>query len=206
MSKVAESVLELTPETVAGMSPAEVRRIAAMEIRHMLAEYRKAGRARSGLGALVFGLLLPHFFGSAKDIGCGFLNVAVPFLGPGHLLSGSYILWVLQLGLCALLPFLVWPGYETLGYAIGVSYTLGVLFNLLSFFVLKKIAFVLRWLRLVSKVRRGITGVHAGAKELVRPFFAKESEYAAFCAELDIRQLQYRRLVDSLQPVAQDLR
>ena len=53
---------------------------------------------------------------------------------------------------------------------------------------------MLRWLKLASKVRRGLTGLHAGTKELIRPFFAKESEYTSFCAELDTREAQYRRL------------
>lgn len=195
-----QSVLSLTPEDVVGMSPMELRKLAAKEIQHLLAEYRKAGRARSWPGMLVFGLVLSHLFGSAKDIGSGCLNILLPFLGLGYLLSGSFILWVLQLVLCLGLPLLLWPGYEQLGYAIGGSYAMGLLFNLLSFFVLKKISVVLRWLRLVRKVRCGLAGLHAGTRELVRPFFAKEREYASFCAELDTREAQYRLLLASLQP------
>lgn len=200
MNPTFESVLSLTPESITDMEPMALRRLAVREIRAMLAAYQQAGRARSWPGALVFGLLLPHFFGSARDIGCGCLNIIIPFLGAGHLLSGSYLLWGMQLVVCVGIPLLLWPGYEQLGYAIGVSYVLGILFNLLSFFVLKKIAFVLRWLRLAGKVRRGLTGLHGGTKELVRPFFAKESDYSAFCAELDAREAHYRRLLESLRP------
>ena len=199
MKKDPESVLLLTPEIVADMSPETLRKIAAREIRALLAEYQEMGRARRWPGALAFGLLLPHFLGSARDVGCGCLNILIPFLGVGHLLSRSYILWLAQLVLCVWLPFFVWPGYEQTWYAIGAAYALGLLLNLLSFFVLKKIAFVLRWLKLASKVRRGLTGLHAGTKELVRPFFAKEAEYAAFCAELDTREQQYRRLKEFRQ-------
>lgn len=197
MNKYPESVLSLTPEGCADMSPEALRKVAALEIRALLAEYQSAGRARRWPGALVFGLLLPHVLGSAREVGSGCLNVVIPFLGPGHLLSRAYILWMLQLVLCVVLPFFVWPGYEQTRYAIGLAYALGLLFNLLSFFVWKKIAFVLRWLKLARKVRRGLTGLHAGTKELVRPFFAKEAEYAAFCAELDTREEHYRRLQES---------
>lgn len=206
MSTAAQSVLSLTPEDIADMSPAELRKLAAKEIQQMLAEYQKAGRARSWPGALAFGLVLSHFFGSARDIGSGCLNILMPFLGLGYLLSSSFILWVMQLVLCLGLPLLVWPGYGQLGYAIGVSYALGLLFNLLSFFVLKKISVVLRWLRLVRKVRRGFAGLHAGTGELVRPFFAKESEYASFCAELDMREKHYRLLLASLQPTSREVK
>ena len=206
MNPTEKSVLLLAPEDVSGMSPLALRKLAAKEIQQMLAEYQKAGRARSWPGALVFGLVLSHFFGSAKDIGSGCLNILLPFLGLGYLLSGSFILWVMQLVLCLGIPLLVWPGYGQLGYAIGVSYALGLLFNLLSFFVLKKISVVLRWLRLVRKVRRGIAGLHAGTKELVRPFFAKEREYASFCAELDTREAQYRLLLASLQPTSREVK
>ena len=188
------SVLTLTQEAAVGMTPADLRKLAAQEIRQLLADYQDAGKARRWLGAMVFGLLLPHVIGSARDAGSGCLNILIPFLGAGHLLNRDYVLWMVQLVLCLGLPFFIWPGYEQPWYAIGLSYALGILFNLLSFFVLKKIAFVLRWLKLASKVRRGLTGLHAGTKELIRPFFAKESEYTSFCAELDTREAQYRRL------------
>lgn len=204
MNKPFESVLSLTPETVAGMAPAELRKIAAMEIHALLAKYQETGRARSWTGALVFGLVLPHFIGSARDVGCGCLNVLLPFLGLGHLVSRSYIMWLLQLALCIGVPFLLWPGYEQFWYAVGVAYALGIIFNLLSVLVLKKIAAVLRWLHLARKVRRGLAGLYAGTKELVRPFFAKESEFAAFCGELDARETQYALLQQSLSPARID--
>lgn len=199
MSKRPQSVLSFTPETVAGMSPAELRRIAVLDIRHLLEDYQETGRARSWAGTLVFGLLLPHVTGTAKDLGAGCLNILIPFLGPGYLVSGSYILWVLQLLFCVGLPFFIWPGYEEFWCALGISYAVAVAFNLLSVFVLKKIAFILRWLRLANKVRRGLTGLHAGTKELAHPFFAKETEFAAFCADLDTREAHYRRLQESLR-------
>lgn len=200
MSESPESVLSLTPETVADMTTAQLRKIAALEIRLLLETYQAAGRARSWPGALVFGLLLPQFTGTAKDVGGGCLNILIPFLGPGHLMSGSYILWLSQLLLCVGLPLFVWPGHAELGYAIAVSYACGILFNILSVFVLKKLAFFLRWLKLLRKLRRGLSGLHAGTKEIARPFFAKDAEYTAFCADLDIRETQYQRLLESLGP------
>ena len=166
----------------------------------MLAKYQEEGRARSWFSAMVLGVVVPHFLGSARDAGCGCLNIAVPFLGLGHLVSRSYIMWVLQLALCMGVPFMLWPGHEQFWYAIGVSYALGILLNLLSFFVLKKIAFVLRWLHLARKVRRGLAGLYAGTRELVRPFFAKEAEYTAFCGELDTREVWYNHLLQSICP------
>ena len=200
MNKPYESVLSLTSESVAGMAPVELRKLAAKEIHALLAKYQEEGRARSWFSAMLLGVVLPHFFGSAHDAGCGCLNIAVPFLGLGHLVSRSYIMWVLQLALCMGVPFMLWPGHDQFWYAIGVSYALGILLNLLSFFVLKKIAFVLHWLHLARKVRRGLAGLYAGARELVRPFFAKEAEYTAFCDELDTREVWYNHLLQSICP------
>ena len=163
MNKPYESVLSLTPESVAGMAPVELRKLATKEIHALLAKSQEEGRARSWFSAMLLGVVLPHFFGSARDAGCGCLNIAVPFLGLGHLVSRSYIMWVLQLALCMGVPFMLWPGHDQFWYAIGVSYALGILLNLLSFFVLKKIAFVLHWLHLARKVRRGLAGLHAGS-------------------------------------------
>lgn len=192
------SFITMPPEQVVGMSDRQLRSLASKDIYALLAAYQADGRARSWPAMVVFGFLLPRFTGTAKDVGMGCLNIFIPFLGLSHFVSGSYIMGALQILLCAFVPFCLWPGYEQVWYALGLSYLIAFALNLLHVFILKKIGFIFRWLRIIRKVRRGMMGIHAGTKELVVPFFAKTEHYNAFCADVDKHGAHYQKLLQKI--------